>query len=299
MLDMNETAANGRRDRRVIVVAESDAHSGHKLGLCNPDTVLLTDKKEVYGPSLEKFQRYLWDLRTEYLAWVADFAAGDEIIHIHGGDITHGKRFPDQLMDSRLSDQPTIAYHNMLPAYNLPNMTTGRIIIGTSLHVFGEGSSEIMVAEKLRAQFPDKDIWPIAHSLITIDGTDVTFDVAHHGPGAGIRRWTRGNVATNYLKSKMWQDFSGEKRKKPAHVYLRGHYHTWVHVTNREPFQGHDYESDLVVMPAWCGMTEHARKATQSDYEITNGLTVFEIVGNRVEVIPKKKTLDLRTEETL
>ncbi len=200
-------AANRRRNRRVIVLAESDAHAGHKLGLCNPDTVLLSDDKEIYGPSLEKFQRYLWDLRTEYLAWVADFAAGDEIIHIHGGDITHGKKYPDQLMESRLSDQPTIAHHNMIPAYSLPNVTTGRIIIGTSLHVFGEGSSEIMVAEKLRAQFPEMDIWPIAHSLINIAGTGRTLDIAHHGPGAGIREWTHGNVATNYLKSRMWRDF--------------------------------------------------------------------------------------------
>lgn len=297
MLKRLTKAANGRRNRRVIIVAESDAHAGHKLGLCNPDTVLLTDDKQVYGPDLEKFQRYLWNLRTEYLEWVADLAAGDEIIHIHGGDITHGKRFPDQLMESRLSDQPTIAHHNMIPAYSLPNMTTGRIIIGTGLHVFGEGSSEIMVAEKLRAQFPHIDTWPIAHSLIAIGGTGKIFDVSHHGPGAGIREWTKGNVALNYLKSKMWQDFKNDKR--PANVYLRGHYHTLVWVTNREWFHGELHESHLIVMPSWCGMTEYARKATQSQYEVTNGLMVFEIDGEWLDVRPKFKTLDLRTEETL
>jgi len=282
-------------NERFIIVAESDEHSGHKLALCNPDTILLNTEKETYGPDLIEFQKYLWDLRTGYLAWVADFAAGDPIIHINGGDVTHGTRFPDQLMETRMSDQPTIAFHNLVPAYSLPNVIAGRIIIGTPLHVFGEGSSEIMVAEKLRKEFPGIDTWPIAHSRITMGGE--IFDIAHHGPGAGIRQWTRGNVARNYLKSRMWQDF--KLGKKPAKVYLRGHYHTWVHETNREEFCGEEYESHIIVMPSWCGMTEHARKATQSDYEITNGLTVFEICGNRFNVIPKKKTLDLRTEETI
>jgi len=282
-------------DERFIVLAESDEHSGHKLGLCNPNTLLLSDKKEVYGPSLVGFQQYLWDLRTKDLAWVEVLAAGDPIVYIHGGDITHGTRFPTQLMESRMSDQPTIAYHNAIPVYELHNVIAGRIIIGTGLHVFGEGSSEILVAEMLRAKYPKIDTWPIAHSRITIGG--IIFDVAHHGPGAGIRVWTRGNVAMNYLKSKMWQDF--KNGKKPAHVYLRGHYHTFVFVTNRERFDGVWYESHLIIMPSWCGMTEHARKATQSDYEVINGLVAFEIMNNEVKVHPRDTPLDLRTEEII
>ena len=284
-------------DGRFVVAAESDPHAGHKLGLCNPATLLLTNKKEVYGPNLVDFQHYLWKKRTEELAWVSDFAAGDPIIHIHGGDITHGTRFPTQLMESRMSDQPMIAFHNMIPVYELPNVIAGRIIIGTGLHVFGEGSSEILVAEMLRAKFPEIDIWPIAHSLVTIGSTNVTFDVAHHGPGAGIRQWTRGNVAMNYLKSRMWQDF--KNGRKPAKVYLRGHYHTLVFVTNRERFDGVWYESHLVVMPSWCGMTEFARKATQSDYEVVNGLVAFEVTSDEVGVYPRDTPLDLRTEETI
>ena len=50
---------------------------------------------------------------------------------------------------------------------------------------------------------------------------------------------------------------------------------------------------------SWCGMTEFTRKATQSDYEVVNGLVVFEVQNDQVEVYPRDIPLDLRTEETI
>ncbi len=46
-------------------------------------------------------------------------------------------------------------------------------------------------------------------------------------------------------------------------------------------------------------MTEFTRKATQSDYEVVNGLVVFEVQNDQVEVYPRDIPLDLRTEETI
>jgi len=187
-------------------MAESDSHAGHKLGLCNPDThIISVEDGEDGQPDLGVFQRNIWDLRTGYIK-------------------------------------------------------------------------------------------PLAHSLVNIDG--VEFDVAHHGPGAGIRQWTRGNQARYYLRSLMWQEFKAGNR--PAKVYLRGHYHTFVHEVVSEQFCGETFVCHLIVLPSWCGMTEYARQATHSQYEVTNGMVAFEIVnGELVEVHPFYRTLDLRVKESL
>ena len=70
----------------------------------------------------------------------------------------------------------------------------------------------------------------------------------------------------------------------------------------RERVNGSYVESHLIVLPSWCGMTEFARQSTKSEYELTNGLVLFEIIpGDQipVRVHPFVKTLDLRTKETL
>ena len=280
----------------MIVLVETDTHAGHKLGLCNPDAVILNDDGESTGPDLGTFQRYLWDLRTEYINKVVGLADGDEIIHLHGGDITQGQKYMQQLISTRIADQFAIADANMWPIYRLPNVERGRLISGTSSHIFGEGTSEIEVATRLQLRFPDKNIRPLAHSLIDIDGLEL--DVAHHGPGAGIRQWTRGNVARHYLRSKIWQDY--KTRGKAPDLYLRGHYHTFVWETLRIRWQGEWCEHHLIVLPSWCGMTEYARQSTKSEYEITNGLIALEVEGGElVNIHPLEKTLDLRTKESL
>jgi len=285
--------------KRRIILAESDTHAGNLLGLCNPKVrILSSDGSKKVGPSIREFQQYTWGLRTDYIGNVVEIAGDSDIIHIHGGDITQGNKYHDQLMTTRIADQFSIADANMWPIYEIPNVKTGRLITGTSAHIFGEGTSEIEVAERLSLRYPDKDIRPLAHSLLEIDG--IEFDVTHHGPGAGIRQWTRGNVARHYLRSKMWQDY--KTRGKVPRLFIRGHYHTFVHETVRERFGDEYVESHLIILPSWCGMTEYARQATQSEYELTNGLVAIEIIpGDQIplRIHPFVKTLDLRTKETL
>ena len=295
-------AANGRRNRDVDTVGdpcwflyEADPHAGHKLGLCNPETRLMTEEGAEVRPQIGGFQEYTWDLRTDAIQSIVDVAAGDEIIVGHGGDITHGTKYPEQLFSDKIADQTTIAFYNMLPLFELPNVKTGRLIHGTASHVLGQGSTEIIVAQRLQERFRDKDIKPLAHVLLNIRGK--VFDVTHHGPGAGIRQWTRGNVARHYLRSKVWQDYKCGNR--PPDVYLRAHYHTFVWETIRERFDGEMREIHLIVMPSWCGMTEYARQATHSEFELTNGLVAFEIANGNLTVHPRVTTLDLRVRETL
>jgi hypothetical protein len=287
-----------KKRRRRVFIAEADSHAGHKLGLCNPDAMLMGDNGEDIGVNLGEFQKYLWGLRVGYFNSAVDLANGCEIIHSHVGDITQGQRHKAALMTTGIDDQFSIAAANIRPVYQLPNVKRGRISSGTASHIFFEATSEKNVVRLLRAEFPKKDIKLQAHALIDIGG--VGFDIAHHGPGAGIRQWTRGNQARYYLRSLMYQDFKSGNR--PAHVYMRAHYHTFVHETLREKFLGEWYECHLIILPSWCGMTEHGRQATKSQFEVTNGLLVFEIIpGDQIplRVHPMTKTLDLRTKETL
>ena len=302
MLKRLTKAANRRRssetvvpDERCVFLYEADSHGGHRLGLCNPNALLTTEDGDEVNPQLGSFQKYIWELRTDAIEWAVALAAGDEIIPGHGGDITHGKKYPEQLFTDSVAEQVEIAFHNMLPLFGLPNVRAGRLIHGTASHVLGQGSTEILVAKLLQGAFPDKDIKPLAHVLLNIRGK--IFDVAHHGPGAGIRQWTRGNVARHYLRSQMWQDFKCGNR--PADVYLRAHYHTFVWETIRERFDGEMREVHLIIMPSWCGMTEYARQATHSEYELTNGLVAFEIANGDLTIHPRVTTLDLRVRETI
>ncbi len=295
-------AANRRRNRDVDAgsdpcwfMYEADSHGGHKLGLCNPNALLMTEDGDEVQPQLGTFQEYVWPLRIEAIQSIVDLAAGDEIIVGEGGDITHGKKYPEQLFTDSVAEQVQIAFHNMLPLVDLPNVKTVRLIHGTGSHVLGQGSTEIIVAQRLQERFGDKDIKPLAHVLLNIRGK--IFDVAHHGPGAGIRQWTRGNVARHYLRSKVWQDYKCGNR--PPDVYLRAHYHTFVWETIRERFDGEMREIHLIVMPSWCGMTEYARQATHSEFELTNGLVAFKIANGNLTVHPRVTTLDLRVRETL
>lgn len=281
---------------RKVALCEADTHGGHKLGLCSPDArVYDPDLKDKTGVHIGEFQRYIWDLRTEYINKAVEIAAASPTIYIHDGDITQGMKYMSQLMSTRMSDQFSIAAMNIGHALRMTEAEIVRLIAGTSSHVFGESSSEIMIAELLSAEFGARDIRPLAHSLLEIEG--VMIDIAHHGPGSGIREWTRGNVARHYLRSAMLREFA--EGGEPPRLYLRGHYHTFVHETLRMKHGGQWYESDLVVMPSWCGMTEYARQATKSQYVVENGLVVLEIEDGNLVIHPFVKTLDLRVREQL
>ena len=88
--------------------------------------------------------------------------------------------------------------------------------------------------------------------------------------------------------------------RKPARVYVRSHYHTWVRETIYLEFDGVEYTSDIVITPSYFGLSSYSRKATRSVPVQTHGLVAFEIENSKlVGIHPFKKTLDLRTRETL
>jgi len=287
-----------RAHQRHWGLAESDWHSGHRLGLCNPDAQILDPDQGIrVPPVLTEFQKYIWELRTEYLNTVWEMTGSSPVVYFLAGDVTHGQDHGEQLMGSRQADQRTIAKANAAPILERRNVRSARIASGTGVHAFGEGSSEIDLAEALADKWPRKDIGVAHHARANIAGTEAVFDVTHHGPSEGSRWWLKGNNALWYLKDRMLRDLALGKR--PAHVYLRGHYHCNVWVTYRMEWCGEMIESHLVVIPSWCGLGDFARKVTQSEPTITNGLYLFGLKGGAVTVHPMTNTMDLRMEEEL
>lgn len=286
--------------QRRILVAMADSHGGNQLGLLSPDTVLYRENErgeiEPWTPELSSVQRYLWRLYESHINSVIELAGGDDIILLHVGDLTQGVRYPSLLVSNRIADQFVIGEENLVPWFAHENVRVVRLAKGTGSHVFGEGSAEVLVAHNLSHRFPDRDVKPLYHGLLNVGG--VTVDYAHHGPGPGIRDWTRGNQLRYYLKSLVAGDWKAGR--VPPRLVLRGHYHAFVWETVRDRLGGTPYTFDLVLLPCYCGMGDHGHRATRSAWEQYHGLVAFEIAyGQIVEVHPFYELLDLRTEETV
>jgi hypothetical protein len=130
------------------------------------------------------------------------------------------------------------------------------------------------------------------HGIFNVRGLLV--DCAHHGPYPGSRDWLRGNVARFYLRDMMYREILAGR--KPPRLVLRAHYHNPVH----EYLEMRGYQADLFVLPSWSLLDDYAMKATQSANEVTNGITLFEIINGelvRDERIYYK--LDVREKEEL
>ena len=275
-------------------ILEADHHAGHRLGLCNPAVMLLDDDGREYGPPIQETQLYMWELRANYLRQAFDIINGEPFAYMVIGDITHGRKYIDGIMTTRIADQWRVAKSNIAHVARAENCVAVRLMSGTSSHIFGEATSEITVMGMLRDRFPKKDIRVLGHSRIRLPG-DVTLDTAHHGPGAGIRAWTRGNVARHYLRSNMWKEIKAG-RDVPA-LYIRAHYHTWVHEYLEEWVEGEICLSQLIVMPSLCGLTEYGRQATASEYEIWNGLVLVKVEHGRAIVYPFTRPFDIRVDD--
>lgn len=279
---------------RITGVVISDTHGGHKYGLCNPDTILLDwdfQGNVTETPvSLTSTQEYLWALYLRLIERMSKIDNGLVLFHL--GDHTNGKKYPEGLMRSDDYNQYNIAYMNFLPWLNLPNLKEIKLVFGTGSHEFGEGSSVLWVADRLSDRHKDIKTTVCRHGALDMDG--VVIDYAHHGPGPGIRNWTRGNVARHYLRSLMLDEI--EDGNEPPGLVLRGHFHTPV----EEVVLIRRRESRLVVMPSFCGLSDFAQQATKSTYRITNGGMFFH-VDDGVIGRPEwdVETMDIRTKESI
>jgi hypothetical protein len=290
--------------KRAIVVAEGDLHSGSKLGLMSPDTLLqeeeLTKDGGVvinwYSPSLTETQKVIQKARQKGVEEVKALAGKDPIYLFELGDMTHGDGYPSELVTTRKADQGLIAYYNLLEWYKLPNLKSILFSMGTGSHVFGFGSSEIELCHRLKQEFPKKKTEIAYHWLADVLG--IQFDLAHHGAGAGIRHWLRGNVTRYYLRDIMYTEFFAGRT--PPDIVLRAHFHTYVKEFLSITFQGKEYESYIYVIPPLCIPGDYAIKVIKSVYDIQVGLLAFEVIDGQIRNTFKfTQSFDTRIKEKL
>lgn len=287
------------RPSRTIVLFQSDTHGGHRLGLLSPATVLWEEDEEGHlyqkTASLTKFQRWLWDLYIDDTVKVAALVGESDVVLIDCGDATHGKKYPQELVSTRMANQILIAVANVDERVAMLNPRSVRFIEGTSSHEFEEGSTPTLLVEFVRRRYPDLNVGLVRHGRGIVDGA--TIDYAHHGPSPGIRYWTSGNVARLYLRSLMEGDLAAGKR--PPDLVVRGHFHTFLPpITERMYRNGEMIESTILLLPSYCGLSGHSRKVTRSVSRITVGCVAVEIVGGKpVGFHPLIKIIDTRKEE--
>lgn len=274
----------------------SDPHSGHSLGLMSPETVLYqldgeTGQYIPYHPQLTNTQRLLWAFFSEDVTEVVRFADGGPIMVLHLGDATHGNKYIAELVSNVQSNQILIALWTMREWMQYQNVVGFRLAVGTESHAFGLHSSDFMLVELLRAFYPSADIELIRHGVLETCGIRV--DYAHHGPGTGIRQWTRGNVARWYLTSRMIESL-GRDECPPA-LYVRGHVHDYVY----EIVRVGNYRSAIAVLPSYSGLIPHAQQVTRSVDSIRHGMIAVRIESGRiVDMLDRIHTVDLRRKET-
>lgn len=284
-----------RKRSRFVIAAFGDTHGGNKLGLMNPETKLQDPQGFGYSPQLGKAQEYLFPLYNSHVNSTIDFADGDSLYLLHLGDISQGKKYDSELVSTKIADQFEIARANFWPWLRYKKLEAIRLVIGTSSHIFGEATSETVVAGLLRSD-TKANIGVCHHGLLNIRGALI--DYAHHGPNAGKRNWLKGNEARYYLRSLMMDELHAGNI--PPHLVFRGHYHSVVEEYLGIPFRGKRYPSWLYVLPSYCLLGEYGQQATLSQFSVTNGMIVTEVIDGQVgKATILEQTLDIRTKEEI
>jgi hypothetical protein len=282
---------------RKVGVYLADTHGGHKLCLLNPETQLPEEDQSTgeiywYRPQLTRMQEYLWNKYEEHRAAVWELADGDPVHVFHVGDECHGRKYPNQLVSTRLADQILIAEAN-LGVWLYEGCASLRLGKGTSAHDFGEGSSTVILTNNFSKQYPDIDTKIIMHGVANFDGCRV--DYAHHGPVPGGRKWLEGNVVRYYVRDKMMQDIL--YKVEPCQLFIRAHYHKAVHEVV-EVIGHRRWTAEAWILPCYSGLSDYARQRVHSPDRVHIGLIAFVIEdGCLVETVPLVETLDLRQEE--
>ena len=274
---------------RFNVVIMADTHAGSKLALRNPDWII--QRKELvqgddgnfvyevedYNPPLEPVQGFIWE---KYLSAVNDFveiAGKDPIFLLHLGEVCEGTYFANSSMRLKKDEQVQIAIANMDPWIGVKNIKAVRICSGDRPHEFDEGAAGRMVVNGLKHKF--KDVRGIDHGLLDIGGFKI--DYAHRGPFPGSRKWTEGNVARLYLLDYMFRELI-EMGRKPADLLVRAHYHEPVDERGSMRFNGGMRRSAIMISPSMKFPDAYAKTVTQNRYDATVGMSMVEVVNNKI-----------------
>ncbi len=287
------------KSNRTIFAVVSDTHGGHKLGLCNPNTVLERNENGAiikYHPQISETQAYMFEVYKWGIQSTIKLAGKDDVVLIHNGDPTHGKASFLETMSTRMSDQLLIAQANIEEWLKYKNIKAVRFAIGTSIHELGEGSASLLIVNAIKSKYPKIDIGTVYHGLINHDG--FVIDYAHHGPNTGSRKWLEGNEMRLYLRSIMLSEILNGN--KPPNLVIRGHYHVYHREFLEIDSNGQTFESWMVLLPGFTFKDDYTRRATRSVPTQNFGMLAFEVIdGHLFKVHKFMKTIDIRTKEIL
>jgi hypothetical protein len=283
--------------QRSLQVLFADTHGGYKYGLMPLGIELLDEHEQPWAPQPTEYQKWIGDIYTSGIDNVIHLAGKDPIDVEHVGDITHGNIFRDsELVSSRLSDHIAIGRENMLEWLKHRQVRHLGLVKGTGVHEAGQGTTTITIAEMLKLEFPKKNIKYYGHALLNNNG--IVYDLAHHGPGTGIRKWLRGNVLRLYTRSLMMDDLmNGDD---PPDVVARGHFHRYVPEAVHIRARGKTFVTRSFVLPSFTLPGDYVRKVAQSPRKVTVGMVVLEIIDGKIVAVYDQepdfmRTIDLRT----
>ena len=219
------------------VIALSDFHSGHLVGL-TPPPWHVKEKRGTDRTKRGKFARIQRELWGEFVKMLKDLAPYDYVLF--GGDSIEGKGFRSgstELITADREEQAEIA----ASVFASVRLYSGRkkvkiaAVYGTPSHVGTDEDWEDIVAEKAGFDKIGAHEWPM------IEG--VVFDLKHK-IGSSTIPHGRG---TAVLREMLWGDLWAMNDQQPkADVVLRGHAHYYIGIDTADKAG--------FVMPALQGM---------------------------------------------
>jgi hypothetical protein len=302
---METSITQNRMDyKRTIIGIRGDTQGGHSGGLLNPDTLLPDMEIDEEGNvvtgwrhvELRPIQKRLWQWHSQDLEDIKKLASGDPIVWLEMGDLTQGNVFRDDLSIVSMSEQWHVSRFNTMPLLELPNVKAMYVTRGTGVHVWGEGSTETMLVTQLRREYPKINIAITSHWLLDLDG--FTLDIAHHGPGAGIRNWTRGNAFELYAKSVMLDDI--DVRQTHPSALVRAHRHEFIYRRPIHQVKNRVWEMPSFISPPYCFIGDHAQKVMNSPSWMGVGMLALEVINGKLhDWHPFTHFVDLRAREVV
>ncbi len=292
-----------------IFAVFADLHGGHTLGMMRPGTMVPRERividprtketsiepyeEELYPNAVQEF---LHESLKEDLIWLHELAAGRPIVVKINGDVTQGQKYVREWVTTRISDQIHIAAHYLRMILALPTLQSFGFISGTGSHEFEEATSPILLRTILQPETKIR-IGFSHHSLVSVNG--VVFDIAHHGPGPGSRRWLEGNGLRWYMND--LQQRSLDLGKKPPDWVVRSHYHTANRATSDYRRGTTFYKTEGVLTPSYSGMDAYARQAVRSKFEVHVGMVAWEVPdnGGMAKCYVKFRIIDTRNKEVI
>lgn len=280
-----------------VLALHSDTHAGNSLGLLNPDITCEVEDTNGNTKSIQikpsEWQKYLWELYTSHIDKAFEISGSRPLYVAHLGDATQGLEHIDNLISNTIFGHIQIACGNADAWFSKKKQPVAYWqIYGTGVHVFGEGSSERLIVERMKLKYPKTDFKGMYHAEMNFRGALI--DLAHHGPAAGRRKWLEGNSAGWMTKSMMLEYIM--MGKTPPHLVGRGHVHEYRrNVQTVYTGDDREFETQTIILPSYCGLGDYGQKATRSTNTIQNGMVIVEFEdGKIIRVTPLVQTVDLR-----